>query len=80
MNKILNVFVLSLYTNTTFTVFEKHNEQLETDLKVNLSDMAVQADVKSTSMCLCWAYFKYFELVYLLYNILYIYIKPIYLC
>ena len=39
---------MSLYTNTTFTVLEKPKEQLETELKLNVTDMAIQTDNKGT--------------------------------
>ena len=39
-------------------MLEKPKEQLETELKFNLSDMAIQTDIKGTIMYLCWVYFE----------------------
>ena len=40
------------YTTLTLTVLEQTQEQLENDLKINLSDMAIQSDIKGTVMSL----------------------------
>ena len=39
-------------------MLEQTQEQIENDLKINLSDMAIQGDIKGTIMSLYWANFE----------------------